>query len=232
MGEALAAAASHSRKSSENSTRLGIRTCCGWSATQPRSGASRESRLRVNLRALLYELLRLFFHALLQRLFLGEALFGGVFADVFGDLYRAEVRAAHGAEVRGLCAFLRQRLVVELARGDGVEAELIFLAEWARLRPQPRPVGLSLREILLAASQAARIKARLTQCVVALLRAGMTFRQVGGVRGDFVGDDAVFHVFLVRQRQARRPRYLETDGVTCCRSRSSPCRRDCPRFLR
>jgi len=38
------------------------------------------------------------------------------------------VRAANGAEVRGLCAFLRQRLVMEFARGDVVEAEveLIF----------------------------------------------------------------------------------------------------------
>jgi hypothetical protein len=40
-------------------------------------------------------------HALLQRLFLGDALFGGVFADVFGDLHRAEMRTAHRAEVRG-----------------------------------------------------------------------------------------------------------------------------------
>ena len=31
------------------------------------------------------------FHPFLQRLFLGDALFGGVFADVFGDLHRAEV---------------------------------------------------------------------------------------------------------------------------------------------
>src|ERR1035441_1000150 len=39
-------------------------------------------RLRVNLRPLLHKLLRLFFHPLLQRLFLSDALFGGVFADV------------------------------------------------------------------------------------------------------------------------------------------------------
>jgi hypothetical protein len=89
-------------------------------------------------------------------------LFGGVFADVFGDFHRAEVRAAHGAEVRGLCAFLQQGFVVELARGDGVEAEveLIFPAEWARLRPQPRPAAFRSRESLLARRPAARIKAR------------------------------------------------------------------------
>jgi len=28
---------------------------------------------------------------------------------------------------------------------------------------------------------------------------GMAFRQIGGVRGDLVGDHAVFHIFLVRQ---------------------------------
>ena len=61
------------------------------------------SRLRVNLRAFFHKLLRLGFHALLERLFLGDALFGGVFADVFGDLHRAEMRAAHGAEVEGVC---------------------------------------------------------------------------------------------------------------------------------
>jgi len=103
-------------------------------------------------------------------------LFGGVFADVFGDLHRAKVRAAHGAEVRGLCAFLRQGFIVEFARGDGVEAEveLIFPAEF---------------------------KARFAQRVVAVLRAGMAFGEVGGVGGDLVGDDAVFHVLLVRQAE-------------------------------
>ena len=131
---------------------------------------------RVNLRALFHELLRLFFHPLLQRSFLGDALFGGVFADVFGDFHRAEVRAAHGAKVRGLGAVLRQRLVVEFARGHGVEreVELIFPAEF---------------------------KARLGDGVVAVLRAGMALRQVRRVRRDLVGDDAVFHVLLVRQAE-------------------------------
>lgn len=38
MGKALAAATSHHEARWENSTRLGFRMCCGWSATQPRSG--------------------------------------------------------------------------------------------------------------------------------------------------------------------------------------------------
>ena len=86
------------------------------------------------------------------------------------------MRAAHGAEVGGLGAFLRQGFVVELARGHGVEAEveLIFPAEF---------------------------KAGLAQRVVAVLRAGMALGQVGGVRGNFVGNDAVFHVLLVRQAE-------------------------------
>src|SRR5262245_565021 len=90
--------------------------CCGWSSTQPRSGASRESHLRVNLRAFFHKLLRFFFHAAFEGFFLGHALFGGVFADVFGDLHRTEMRAAHGAEVRGLRAFLQEGFVVELTR--------------------------------------------------------------------------------------------------------------------
>ena len=69
------------------------------------------------------------------------------------------MRAAHGAEVRGLGAVLRQRFVVELARGHGVEAQvkLVFPAEF---------------------------EARLAQGVVAILRAGMALGEVGGVRGD------------------------------------------------
>src|SRR6185312_15542493 len=46
----------------------------------------------------------------------------GVVAHVLGDLHRAEFRAAHRAEMRDLVRFLRQRLVVEAARGLGVEA--------------------------------------------------------------------------------------------------------------
>src|SRR6185503_9685352 len=90
------------------------------------------SRLAVNLRALLDELFAFFFHAFLERFFFRHALLGGVFADVFGDFHGAEMRAAHGAEMRGLGAVLRERLIVEFARGHRVEAEveLIFPAEF------------------------------------------------------------------------------------------------------
>ena len=103
-------------------------------------------------------------------------MFGGVFANVFGDFHRTKVRAAHGAEVRGLGAFLRKSFVVKLARGLGIEREI---------------------ELIFPA----KFEARFADGVVAILRAGMAFRQIGGVRGDFVGDDAVFHVFLVRQTE-------------------------------
>ncbi len=45
----------------------------------------------------------------------------------------------------------------------------------------------------------AEFEARLGQRVVADLRAGMSLGQIGGVRGDLVGDDAFFHVVLVGQ---------------------------------
>ena len=85
-----------------------------------------------------------------------------------------------GPHMEQKCAVLApscgQRFVVKFARGDGVEAEveLIFPAEF---------------------------EARLAQRVVAVLRAGMALGEVGGVRGDLVGDDAVFNVLLVRQAE-------------------------------
>jgi len=51
-----------------------------------RRDQSRPARLRVKLAALFGELAGLLFHPLLQRFFLGDALFGGVFTDVFGDV--------------------------------------------------------------------------------------------------------------------------------------------------
>jgi hypothetical protein len=45
----------------------------------PTTKGQTKSRLRVNLRALFHKLLLLLFHPLLQHLFLGDALFGGVF---------------------------------------------------------------------------------------------------------------------------------------------------------
>jgi hypothetical protein len=115
-------------------------------------------------------------------------LLTGVFAHVFGDFHAAEMRAAHGAEMRGLGAFLRQGFVVEFARGLGVEreVELVFPAEF---------------------------KARLAQGVVAVLRAGMALGQVGGVGGDFVGDDAVLDILFVRQAQVFLGRDVAEHGA-------------------
>ena len=66
--------------------------------------------------------------------------------------------AAHAAEVRRLCSVLRKRLVVKLARRGRIEAEveLIFPAEF---------------------------EARFAQGVVAILGAGVPFREIGGVSG-------------------------------------------------
>src|SRR2546423_15125381 len=44
-----------------------------------------------------------------------------------------------------------------------------------------------------------KLEAGLADGVVPVLSAGMTFGEIGGVGGDLVGDDAVFHVFLVWQ---------------------------------
>src|SRR2546423_14762513 len=44
-----------------------------------------------------------------------------------------------------------------------------------------------------------KLEAGLADGVVPVLSAGMTFGQIGGVSCDFVGDDAVFDVFLVWQ---------------------------------
>src|SRR2546429_9456253 len=95
-----------------------------------------------------------------------------VFSYVLSYFHRAEMRTAHGTKVRGLGALLRQGLVMKLAGGFGIERqiELIFPTKF---------------------------EARFADGVVAVLGAGMAFRQIGGVRGDFVGDHAVLYVFLV-----------------------------------
>src|SRR6478672_6456890 len=101
-------------------------------------------------------------------------MLGGVFTYVLGYFHRTKVRTAHGAEVRSLGTFLRQSLVVKLTCGLGIkrEIELIFPTKF---------------------------KTRLADGVVAVLRAGVAFGEVGGVRGDLIGDDAVFNVLFVRQ---------------------------------
>src|ERR1700694_1894305 len=88
-------------------------------------------RPAIDFAAALHELDGLGFHALRQRFLLRNALRLGILPHVLRDLHRAEVRAAHRAEVRQLGTFLRQRLVVELARLVGIEpeVELVLPAE-------------------------------------------------------------------------------------------------------
>src|SRR4051794_35364182 len=96
----------------------------------------------------------------------------GELSDVLSDFHRAEMRAAHGAEVRALCPLLWQGLIVKLARGLWIEREikLVFPSE---------------------------LEACLTDSIIPVLRAGMTFGEVGAVGGNFVGDDSVLHVLFV-----------------------------------
>src|SRR5712691_11793262 len=109
------------------------------SRSQATSGAT------VDLAAALPELLRLLLEPLHERCgLLGDAVAGGVVAHVLGDLHRAEVRPAHGAEVGELGALGRQRLVVELARGLRVEREVELVL------PAELEAGLTERVVPLA----------------------------------------------------------------------------------
>src|SRR6202011_1776324 len=74
----------------------------------------RVRRLNVYFGAFCQEFRRLLRHA---------ALALGVVAHVLRDLHGAEMRPAHRAEVRDLRAVRGQRLVVELLRGVGIEAQ-------------------------------------------------------------------------------------------------------------
>ena len=78
--------------------------------------------------------------------------------------------------MRGLGGLGRQRLVVEGFGGDRVQRQ---------------------RELVAPAE----LEAGLGQGVVAFGRAGVPLGQVGGVRGDLVGDHPGLHVVLVRQAQ-------------------------------
>ena len=106
----------------------------------------------------------------------GEVLLGGVFADVFGDFHGAEVGAAHGAEVGGFGGFGGEGGVVVGAGFFGVEGEveLVFPAEF---------------------------EAGFGEGVVAVLGGGVAFGEVGGVGGDFVGDDAFADVVFVGEAE-------------------------------
>ncbi len=105
-----------------------------------------------------------------------DAVGGGVFADVLADFHGAEMWAAHGAEMRGLRRVRGQGFVVEVPGRGGVQGqvELVFPAEG---------------------------EAGVGQGVVPGLGPGVGFGEVGGVRGDLVGDDPVFDVVAVGQAE-------------------------------
>src|SRR4029434_541363 len=91
-----------------------------------------EVRLDVDLSSACLELFSLLAHPSFNRRLLIESLLRREIAHVLRDLHRAEMRAAHRAEMGLFRALLRQRLVVEFARGLGVEreAELRLHAEF------------------------------------------------------------------------------------------------------
>src|SRR6187402_1981335 len=87
--------------------------------------------LTINLRSRLDELLRLLSHPCVQRLVFGHAEFCGVVADILRDLHRAEMWAAHRAEVGDFRAVLWQRFIMEFACRFRIEreVELVLPAE-------------------------------------------------------------------------------------------------------
>ena len=78
------------------------------------------SGFRINLGACVLELCSFLPHSMFKHGGFINRVLRSIFPDILRYLHAAEVRAAHGAEVGGLGAFLRQRLVVELTGGIGV----------------------------------------------------------------------------------------------------------------
>src|SRR5216684_7316980 len=97
-----------------------------------------------------------------------------VFVHLGGIIHRAEFGAAHGAEGGFFVVVVGEGFVVHGAGGFGVEreCELFFPVEFV---------------------------AGVAEGIVAVAGAGASACDVGGVRGNLVGDDAVFHVFFVGQ---------------------------------
>src|SRR5439155_27284252 len=116
-------------------------------------------------------------------------MFRCVLTNILSDSHGTKMRSAHGTEVRGLGAFGWKSFIVELARGLGIEREI---------------------ELIFPA----KFEARFANRVVAVLRAGMALGEISGVRGDLVGDDAVFDILLVRQTEMFFRRDVTEHGAT------------------
>src|SRR5882757_2222368 len=123
------------------------------------------------------KLLRHLTHALLLR-------FG---AHLMGNTHGAEFRSAHGAEMSGLVAFLRQRLVMKGAGRVGVQREIELV-----LPPE--------------------IEARPRDRIIAITRSRVTLRQIGGMRGDLVSDHAGLDVIAIGQPQVFLGRDIAQHG--------------------
>ncbi len=78
--------------------------------------------LLIDPAAVFQELLGFFLHSFLDRDCHVLELVGlGIVADVLGDLHRAEMRAAHGAEVGDLVGFVGHGLVVVFPRAFRIQ---------------------------------------------------------------------------------------------------------------
>ena len=129
-----------------------------------------------------------FFGLVFLRICLSVAIFLGVFPDICRDFHRAESGAAHGAEVGGLGTFGGEGFVVEIDGAGGVEAEGELVA--------PAELESSFRDR-----------------VVASLRGGVAFGEVGGVGGDLVGDDAFSNIVPVREAEVFLGRDVAEHGA-------------------
>src|SRR5690349_13413018 len=87
--------------------------------------------LQIDLSSLYFKCLRLCCHACAKRIFFAYTLRAGKLPYFLRDLHRAEMRAAHGTEVRDLGAFCRQCFIVVRLRSFRIQrkVELIFPAE-------------------------------------------------------------------------------------------------------
>ena len=108
------------------------------------------SWFRINFRSAVLEFFSLPPQSVLDGAAFIKCVLFRVAPHVFRYLHATEVRAAHAAKVRGFGTFAGKGFVVEFARGLGIEREI---------------------ELVFPA----KFEARLTNSVVAVLRAGMSF---------------------------------------------------------
>src|SRR5580704_12964003 len=112
----------------------------------------------------------------------GEFLFAlGLVVAAFGvgelgDVHGAELGAAHGAELCFLIEVVGQVLVVHGFGGRGIERQLELFV------PVEEEAGVA-------------------ESIVAIACARAVTSNVGGVCGDLVGDDALLHIFRIRQAE-------------------------------